>query len=592
MTGATRSRLVQGLVRRVLRPVAGGGRKARPPLPSGRRILLLHLDGVGHRQLEFALEHGFAPTLRGLVERGPYRLSPCRAGAPTSTPAFQAGLLYGVDHEIPGYTWYDKRRRREVRMDRADDARRIDRDLMERGVPLLDAGSVYCSIFSGGSPLRRWALSGWDEELSAYDFGVEDLSRAPLLPQARDVLAAAMVHSATAGRIAGALGMDLASGAIETARWARHIGSLQHEPKFLLHRVMTECLFAEFAANSTVIDIARGVPIVYACFIGYDEYAHRRGPYSRMALLKLWELDRMLGRIIAAAQALPELNYELYLFSDHGQVPTRPAEEVLGESLGEHLLGDGGAAFGRAGGGETARAAAEARWYRRLARVLPGALGTASLAWARHRARSLDAAEPPGIRAEGPLLIVPAGDIAHLYSTQSPEPLHEAELRARQPGLLDRCARSPAVGFVLVRGEHGPLVLRGDRRFELDRSADALALAHELGHPLAAVYARDLLRMRTSGDAILLGTGAPALAASKEKPGREAATAVAFPFEFGSHGGLSPDQLETFMVHPEELGQDAFASVVRPQDLHRFFLERSGRAQLLAAGEEASACAS
>jgi hypothetical protein len=31
------------------------------------------------------------------------------------------------------------------------------------------------------------------------------------------------------------------------------------------------------------------------------------------------------------------------------------------------------------------------------------------------------------------------------------------------------------------------------------------------------------------------------------------------------------------MIHPQELGEGAFASVVRPQDLHRFFLERSGR---------------
>src|SRR5207237_8505739 len=129
------------------------------------------------------------------------------------------------------------------------------------------------------------------------------------LPRARVVPAATVVPSATAGRIAGALGMDVASGLVEAARWVRRVRSMQHEPQFLLHRVLTECLFAEFAANSCVIDIARGTPIVYACFIGYDEYAHRRGPYSRMALLKLWELDRMLGRIIAAVNALPELGY-------------------------------------------------------------------------------------------------------------------------------------------------------------------------------------------------------------------------------------------------------------------------------------------
>src|SRR5262249_30309895 len=346
---SARSRVVQGLVRHLLRPVAGRGQKARASLPSGRRILLLHLDGVGRAQLEHAMERGYAPTLRGLVEKGPYRVSSCRAGAPTSTPAFQAGLLYGVQHDIPGYTWFDKRRGREVRMDRSADARALEAELERAGRPLLRGGSVYCSIFSGGARSRRWALSGWKEDLSAEDFGLDEISRAPLLPQARDIAAAAMVRSATAGRIAGASGLAVAPGLVEPARWVRQVGSMQHEPQFLFHRVLTECMFAEFAANSCVIDIARGTPIVYACFIGYDEYAHRRGPFSRMALLKLWELDRMLGRVIAAASALPELGYELYLFSDHGQVATRPAELVLGESLGEHLLADGRRAGGPTG---------------------------------------------------------------------------------------------------------------------------------------------------------------------------------------------------------------------------------------------------
>jgi len=187
----------------------------------------------------------------------------------------------------------------------------------------------------------------------------------------------------------------------------------------------------------------------------------------------------------------------------------------------------------------------------------------AALAWARHRAKALDGAQPD--RAGGPVLVVPAGDIAHVYSTCVADPLLEPEIRARHPGLLERCARSPAVGFALVRGEKGPVALRGDRKLLLLRPQDALEFAHEVGHPLAAVYARDLLRIRSAGDVILLGTAAPC------------GMTVAYPFEFGSHGGLAPEQLETFVIHPQELGEGAFASVVRPQDLHRFFLERSGR---------------
>jgi hypothetical protein len=570
-----RSRLVQALVKRVLRPVAIGGQKARAPLPSGRRLLLLHLDGVGQRQLDYAMARGLAPNVQKLLEDGSSKISSCRAGAPTSTPAFQAGLLYGAQSAVPGYTWFDKKLGREMRMDRAADARLLEAELAEGGEPLLAQGSVYCSIFSGGARPRRWALSGLDESLNAQDFGIEELGVAPLPALARDALAATLVHTATTGRIAGALGMDFASGVVETARWVRSVGSLQHEPQFLFHRVLTECLFAEFAANSCVIDIVRGTPIVYACFIGYDEYAHRRGPYSSLAMLKLFELDRMLGRIIAAARALPELKYELYLFSDHGQATTVPAEQVLGESLGEHLLADGATAgstavaFGAAGGGETAAAAAQARWLRRMAKVLPAALATPALAWARHTSHALDAGQPG--YARGPLLIVPAGDIAHLYSTEAAKPIREAELRARHPGLLERCAHSPAIGFALVRGEHGPLALRGDRRLELERAEGALEMNRIVGHPLAAAYARDLLRIERAGDVVLLGTAAP---------GAGEAAAVAFPWEFGSHGGIAKEELEIFMVHPAALGNEAFADVLRPSDLHRFFLERSGRPQV------------
>ncbi|HWE22537.1 MAG TPA: alkaline phosphatase family protein [Myxococcales bacterium] len=561
-----RSRAVHSLVRGVLRPIAAGGRKARPPLPSGRRMLLLHVDGVGRSQLYSALREGYAPNVAQLLDSGRYLVSSCRAGVPTSTPSFQAGLLYGCEADIPGYVWYDKRRRRAMRMDCYEDARHVERDLARRGDPLLRSGSVYCSIFSGGAP-RRWALSGIFEKLTAADLGWE--RGASIVSLARDLAAAALVHTATAGRISGALLLDVASGIVETARWAATVGSLQHESQFLFHRVLTECLFSEFAANATVIDVARGIPIVYACFIGYDEYAHRRGPYSHMVMLKLFELDRALGRIFAAVDAVAELGYEVYLFSDHGQAATRPAEQIVGESLGEHLLSDTPSrgehvrpvAFGGAGGGNAAATAAQARWLRALSRSLPGALGKLALGWARHEAKALDAAQPPRVRADGPLLVVPAGDIAHVYSTEVAESCLEADIRARHPGLLDRCANSPIVGVALVRTARGPVALRNGRRFELERASDAAEVSRLIGHPLAATYCKDLIGLRSAGDVVLVGAGG--------------GQTVAYPWEFGSHGGLAAEEVETFVVHPAALGENAFADVVRPRDLHSFFRARS-----------------
>lgn len=578
-----RGRVVEGLVRRVLRPLAAGGHLAKGPLPSGRRLLLLHLDGVGHGQLETAMARGYLPTLKAFLGAGQYKVSRCRAGAPSSTPAFQAGLLYGVQADIPGYVWYDKRRRRPVRMDSGVDARALEDDLARRGRPLLTQGSVYCSIFSGGARPRRWALTGIGEKLGLHDLEIDPTREGGELPGWRDLAAAALVHTATAGRIGAALGIDAVQGLIETVRWARHIGSLQHEDHFFWNRLLTECLFPEFAANATVIDVARGTPIVYSCFIGYDEYAHRRGPQSRTALVKLWELDRALGRIFAAVAAVPELNYEIYLFSDHGQVKTRPAEQVLGETIAEHLLCDapravqvGSAshralaaltvASGGAGGGQAAATAHQVRRLRSLAGALPGPLGKAVLAVARHQAKALDAAAADGVRAEGPLLIVPAGDLAHLYCTEDREALVESAIRARHPGLLERCAASPAVGVALVRGDlpGTAFALTAARKLDLGRAGDAAELARLVGHPLAATYAQDLLACRSAGDVILVGVGAPG-------------GTVAYPWEFGSHGGLAPEEVETFMVHPASLGDQPFAQVRRPDELHAFFEERAGR---------------
>src|SRR2546425_7873815 len=84
-----------------------------------------------------------------------------------------------------------------------------------------------------------------------------------------------------------------------------------------------------------------------------------------------------------------------------------------------------------------------------------------------------------------------------------------------------------------------------------------------------------LFRSRSAGDVVLIGAGA--------------GQTVAYPWEFGSHGGLAADELETFVVHPAELGKAAFAHVVRPRDLHAFFRGRTRPAEWR--GEERRAAA-
>jgi hypothetical protein len=117
------------------------------------------------------------------------------------------------------------------------------------------------------------------------------------------------------------------------------------------------------------------------------------------------------------------------------------------------------------------------------------------------------------------------------------------------------------VGVALVRTALGAVALRNGRRFELERGSDAAEVSRLVGHPLAATYCKDILALRSAGDVVLIGAGA--------------GQTVSYPWEFGSHGGIAADEVETFVVHPSELGENAFAHVIRAKDLHSFFRSRA-----------------
>src|SRR5512146_873301 len=116
-------------VRHVLRPLSERGNIHAGPLESGRRLVLIQLDGVSHERLRWAIRTGHMPFLARRLDEGRLDVSRAYSGAPASTPAFQAGMMYGVAPSVPGFVWYDRHHGREVRMDRATDAAAMEASL-------------------------------------------------------------------------------------------------------------------------------------------------------------------------------------------------------------------------------------------------------------------------------------------------------------------------------------------------------------------------------------------------------------------------------------------------------------------------------
>jgi hypothetical protein len=504
------------------------------------------------------MREGHMPHLARRLARGTSGVSSARSGVPASTPCFQAGLLYGVSPSVPGFVWYDRRTGREVRMDRASDAAAIEASLSERNQPLLEGGTSYFSIFSGGAALPHFCLSGLagEYELEALAGGFSGW----------DALASALVHSVTAAGTFARAAHELAQGLWEGAVWSLTLGRLKHEPRFLLHRLLVGALMRELAVKGIVIDVARGVPVVYCDLLGYDEFAHRRGPDSPEAVAHLRSMDLALAAVYAAVEAVPELRYDVYVFSDHGHIATKPFESFTGLSLPEYLaFADGGVAVPRRLGNEEAVRLAQTRSLRAALSSWPAAL--------RDRiGRGLDRLEHGvvghalGFVRLDRVVTAEAGDLAHVYFTDERAPIDLEEVRRRHPGVISALRESRAVGIVVARQGRRAVALVGGEELELDRPEDVARLPHP-DPALLAKYLSDLVAIPHAGDLVVLGWRG------------EDRVSVAYAWEFGSHGGVAPEEIETFFVHPPGCAL-RFDGVVRPDELYRLFhgAYRSARA--------------
>ena len=70
---------------------------------------------------------------------------------PTSTPAFQMAAMYGVQPDIPGFHYHDKRRRADIHFPRAGHAAGVEAAHVAGRVGILRGGSVYGCVFTGGA---------------------------------------------------------------------------------------------------------------------------------------------------------------------------------------------------------------------------------------------------------------------------------------------------------------------------------------------------------------------------------------------------------------------------------------------------------
>lgn len=526
----------------------------------GRGFIVIQLDALSHDDLKYAIEQGWAPRLRRLIERDGWELRKYPAGLPSATPAAQAAIFYGTKQGIPAFRYYIKQERRVIVGSRSADVQYVRDRLPQSGV--LEGGSSYTNIYDGGA------------DRSAFTFAAKRAQ--PFFQKmggARIVLLA-LLHPI---RILRMLLSSVWEYMLE--EWNRLVSQLRGQSTHyfwyipLLH-IGTDVVLRELQTLAVLLDIHLGVPAIYTTYNSYDEFAHHFGPRSRPAMASIRAMDRRLSEILRALRRHPGREYDVYILSDHGQTPSTPYRVEFGETLGDTLIA--AARHGvlvMAGTGDYAFEQRDAMDF--LVRELEAVSTVSNVAtrrlglrigrWLRNQYGLFPlVAEVVRESPEAQLVVTYSSSLAHVYWTQPERPLAFNDIRAHPDhrALYYFLVAHRAIGAVITRMLDGAHVesIRGRALITPDGEIEILAGEDPLAdYAVTPVQRREIARLAQdphSGDVIVFGAYDPVRN-----------RCICFDDQVGAHGAMGGAQYWPFILTPPGLIPPDYR-IEDPLDIH------------------------
>jgi len=528
--------------------------------PAARGFVAVEIDGLSCDQLQRAIAEGRMPYLAGQIHSRRLCLSPWRCGLPSTTPAAQAGIMFGNNEDIPGFRWYEKDTGLSV-ICKLPHASKLLKDRISGGKPgILRGGSSYFNMFDGDASLSLLTLSA--------------LNRQHLFASSRGMgfLLLFLLNPLRTVKLVLLSGWEYLSDLLQRAA-ARLRGErrLPFQGIFPLLRVASNVVFREVQTFAILMDIYRGVPAIYTTYYSYDEMAHHYGLDSRPAYRALSEIDKCLRRIDRLRRARLSRDYDLLILADHGQTASEPFSQLYGQTLGQFIRAClGGGLILHEQAGDEQQSVFQAHYLLQELHGIETQLAE-PLAIIARRVRELVAehtslAEDPALDLgkRSDVVVRNSGSLAHVYFNVSTSRLQVSELTALFPDLVVTLASHPGIWMVVgVEGDQvlifsrgGVLTLRGEE-VVLAEGQDPLAILPDPEQARRELVT--LARYRHSGDLILFGRYDP-----------ELDTVVCFEDQWASHGGLGGPQDLPFIAYPPSLGWD-LSPVRNARDLYAYF---------------------
>jgi uncharacterized membrane protein YvlD (DUF360 family) len=503
-----------------------------------RGLLMVEIDGLSYNIVQEAIDNGYMPNMKKLIDNFGYQISRVDCGLPATTPACQAGILQGNNENIPAFRWLNKETGEMLAGGQA--AAVIEPELSD-GNGLLRGGSSISNMFSGDAEKSILTFSkileGTPEDKRKRARDMYLLMRNPTFFMRVLVL------------FFGDVLLELWQGWQQRRKDVQpRLNRLHNGYPFL--RAATTVFIRDIATYLTILDIVRGVPAIYMLYAGYDEVAHHSGPRTSDAMHTLRQFDHSLALILKYARERAPRPYEFLLLSDHGQSFGHTFKQRYDISIVDFIkeqLPHGTSTVATSGGddGSLPVAAMMQEMQNIDDNKLGGTVGRAMVSQTQ-KAMSQNPAFKERTQDVKPaeVTLCYSGNLAQVYFDLYPRRITLNELNEAYPGMVDSLVQHEGIGFVVAYEDSGQPVAfgkNGARNLHTGNIVGDDPLAPFGDVDLRSWQVRRIADFTNAGDLILNSTLYPD------------GTVAALEELIGNHGGLGGEQTDAFVFHPGDM---------------------------------------
>jgi uncharacterized membrane protein YvlD (DUF360 family) len=501
-------------------------------------LVMLEIDGLSYWHIEKAVAEGWMPTLKEMIDQEGYKISRVDCGTPATTPACQAGILLGNNHDIPAFRWLDKDQGRLMVGNNV--AEEIE-PYLSNGLGLVRDGSSIGNMFSGDA--KKSILT-----FSKLRTGSEEDKK-----NRADDIYLLMINPYFFMRTMVLFFADVIQELWQA--WRQKVQDVQPRLNRLHNgypflRAATNVFLRDVSAYLIILDILRGIPAIYTTFVGYDEVAHHSGPWTQDAYKTLRQFDRTVARIREVIQERASRPYELLLLSDHGQSHGATFKQRYGVSILEYiqeLLPQGIDAV-QTGGGDDGSLSVMAMMgeLENIQECCDGSRAGMAVVNRTQGAMQSNVNRQPALQEVKPanVTVCHSGNLAQVYFDVFPRKVTLNELNAAYPSLVDSLVGHDGIGFVVAYDDDGVPLVFGDNGARNLYTGDVTGQDPLVPYGDVDLRASQIMRVAEfphSGDLIINSTIYPD------------GTVAAMEELIGNHGGLGGEQTDAFIFHPEDM---------------------------------------